>query len=176
LGQVYAPLWCKSNFSFLEGASDPAELIEQAGHLGLRSIAITDRDGLYGVVQAHVAAREKGIRLIVGAEMTVANPGVVLSGTIRAGSQPTSKPGAQLGRADVSTIVLLVENHEGYKNLCKLITKGRRRSPKGESVVSWHEVAEHAAGLNALWGGDRSLLARESDRLWVPAPCRYPTP
>ena len=74
MGQVYASLWCKSNFSFLEGASDPAELIEQAGHLGLRSIAITDRDGLYGVVQAHTAARQKGIHLIVGAEMTVVDP------------------------------------------------------------------------------------------------------
>ncbi|MGD8816219.1 MAG: PHP domain-containing protein, partial [Acidobacteriota bacterium] len=64
---MYAPLWCKSNFSFLEGASDPGELIEQAGHVGLRSIAVTDRDGLYGIVQAHVAAREKGLHLIVGA-------------------------------------------------------------------------------------------------------------
>ena len=54
LGEVYAPLWCKSNFSFLEGASDPAELIEQAGHLGLRSIAVTDRDGLYGVVDPRI--------------------------------------------------------------------------------------------------------------------------
>ena len=49
---AYVPLWCKSNFSFLEGASDPAELIEEARHLGLRSIAITDRDGVYGIVQA----------------------------------------------------------------------------------------------------------------------------
>ena len=155
MGQVYAPLWCKSNFSFLEGASDPAELIEQAGHLGLRSIAVTDRDGLYGVVQAHLAAREKGLRLIVGAEMTVAHPGVSLVGQIRAGSRPTAKPGVQFDRPDVSTLVLLVENRTGYKNLCRLITKGRRRSPKGESVVSWQEVCEYAEGLIALWGGER---------------------
>ncbi len=163
MGQVYAPLWCKSNFSFLEGASDPAELIEQAGHIGLRSIAITDRDGLYGVVQAHTAAREKGLHLIVGAEMTVADPGVVLPDCIRAGSQPTAKPGAQFERPDVSTIVLLVEDHDGYRNLCRLMTRGRRRSPKGESTVTWQEVAEHAEGLVGLWGGDRSLLVRSND-------------
>ena len=157
---MYAPLWCKSNFSFLEGASDPAELIEHAGHLGLRSIAVTDRDGLYGVVQAHTAAREKGLHLIVGAEMTVADPGVVLCGPIRAGSRPTAKPGAQFERGDVSTVVLLVEDRDGYRNLCRLITRGRRRSPKGESIVTWQEVAEHAGGLIALWGGDRSLLTR----------------
>jgi len=163
LGQVYAPLWCKSNFSFLEGASDPAELIEQAAHLGLRSIGVTDRDGVYGVVQAHTAARDKGLHLIVGAEMTVADPGVVLRGHIRAGSEPTAKPGKQLERPDVSTIVLLVEDRDGYRNLCRLMTLGRRRSPKGESTVSWQEVAEHAAGLIGLWGGDRSLLVRSRD-------------
>jgi len=163
LGQVYAPLWCKSNFSFLEGASDPAELIEQAAHVGLRSIAITDRDGLYGVVQAHTAARENGLHLIIGAEMTVVDPGAVLPDRIRAGSQPTAKPGAQFARPDVSTIVLLVENHAGYRNLCRLMTRGRRRSPKGESTVAWREVAEHAEGLVGLWGGDRSLLVRPDD-------------
>ena len=151
----------QEQFSFLEGASDPAELIEQAGHLGLRSIAVTDRDGLYGVVQAHLAAREKGLHLIVGAEMTVVHPGVSLVGQICAGSQPTAKPGMQFDRrTDVSTLVLLVENRTGYKNLCRLITKGRRRSPKGESLVSWQEVCEHAEGLIALWGGERSLLTR----------------
>ncbi len=175
MAQVYAPLWCKSNFSFLEGASDPAELIEQAAHLGLRSIAVTDRDGLYGVVQAHTAARHKGLDLIIGAEMTVADPGVVLSGQIRAGSQPTAKPGAQFERADISTIVLLVENRSGYRNLCRLITRGRRRSPKGESITTWQEVAEHAGGLVALWGGDNSLLTRADPFKLSLSPGRFRT-
>jgi len=160
LGQVYAPLWCKSNFSFLEGASDPAELIEQAAHLELRSIAVTDRDGLYGIVQAHTAARRAGLHLIVGAEMTIADPGVELPGRIRAGSLPTARPGAQFERPDISTLVLLAESRDGYKNLCRLITGGRRRCAKGASVVSWREIGEHAGGLIALWGGERSLLAR----------------
>jgi len=122
----YVPLWCKSNFSFLEGASHPDELVDEAYRLGLPAIALTDRDGVYGVVRAHVKAREVGIKLIIGAEITVSG------GT---------------------TIVLLAQNRAGYANLCRLITKGRLRSEKGESTVAWDEVCEHAPGLIALWGG-----------------------
>jgi len=68
----YAPLWCKSNFSFLEGASHAEELVEEAQRLGMRSIAITDRDGVYGMVRAHVKARELGMHLVCGAQMTIA--------------------------------------------------------------------------------------------------------
>ena len=57
----YVPLWCKSNFSFLEGASHPDELIEEAYRLGLPALAVTDRDGVYGIVRAHVKARELGL-------------------------------------------------------------------------------------------------------------------
>src|SRR5512139_800706 len=75
----YAPLWCKSNFSFLEGASHPEELVEEAHRLGMRSIAITDRDGVYGMVRAHVKAKELGIHLVCGAQLTVAPPGARLA-------------------------------------------------------------------------------------------------
>src|SRR6478736_1418778 len=74
----YAPLWCKSNFSFLEGASHAEELVEEAHRLGMRSIAITDRDGVYGMVRAHVKARELGIHLVCGAQMTIASPSMQL--------------------------------------------------------------------------------------------------
>ncbi len=133
---AYVPLWCKSNFSFLEGASDPAEMVEEARHLGLRSIAVTDRDGVHGIVQAHVRARELGIHLIVGSQITL---------------------------VDNSVLILLATSREGYANLCRLITKGRLRCAKGESRVTWFEVAEHANGLIALWGGERSLLAQPID-------------
>jgi error-prone DNA polymerase len=75
---VYAPLWCKSNFSFLEGASHAEELVEQAHCHGLRSIALTDRDGVHGMVRAHVKARELGMHLVCGAQLSVAAPGVAL--------------------------------------------------------------------------------------------------
>jgi error-prone DNA polymerase len=76
---VYASLWCKSNFSFLEGASHAEELVEEAHRLGIGSIALTDRDGVYGMVRAHVKARELGVQLVCGAQVTVAAPAARLT-------------------------------------------------------------------------------------------------
>ena len=146
----YAPLWCKSNFSFLEGASHPDELVERAHAFGIPALALTDRDGVHGVVRAHVKARELGVSLIVGAEVTVE---AVTNDDAAAG------PGVTGGApASPSTCVLLAMNRTGYANLCRLITIGRLRRPKGESSVTWPEVCARAEGLIALWGGDRSLL------------------
>ncbi len=75
---MYIPLWCKSSFSFLEGASHPDELIEEAHRLGLPAIAVTDRDGVHGMVRAHVKARALGVKLLPGATVTVAAPGAAL--------------------------------------------------------------------------------------------------
>ncbi len=129
---MYAPLWCKSHFSFLEGASSPGALVATAHELGIGSLAMTDRDGVYGVVQAHVAAREYGLHVIIGSQITV---------------------------DDGTTILLLATDRAGYSGLCRLISTGRLRSPKGESSVTWDEVRDHSDGLLALWGGEGSLLA-----------------
>ena len=142
---AYVPLWCKSNGSFLEGASHPEELVEQAASFGLRAVAITDRDGVYGIVRAHVKAKELGVQLLVGAQVTV-----------EAEEPPTAG-------ARPSTIVLIAQDRKGYAQICRLLTAGRLRKPKGESAVTWREVCEHANGLLALWGGDASLLVREPD-------------
>jgi len=132
----YAPLWCKSAYSFLEGASHPDELIAEAHRLGIRTLALTDRDGVYGVVRAYKPALESGVQLIVGSEITL---------------------------DDRSTIVLLSASRRGYANLCRLISTGRLRSPKGTSAVRWEEVCGHAEGLIALWGGAQGLLAGEAE-------------
>jgi error-prone DNA polymerase len=132
----YVPLWCKSNFSFLEGASHPDELIEEAHRLGLSSLALTDRDGVYGIVRAHIKAKELALHLIIGSQITV---------------------------DDGSIILLLAQDRVGYANLCRLLTAGRLRSEKGESAVTWDEIYRHASGLLALWGGDQSLVAGEPE-------------
>ncbi|MGH3602820.1 MAG: PHP domain-containing protein, partial [Pseudonocardiaceae bacterium] len=67
----YAELHCHSNFSFLDGASHPEELVEEAARLGLDAIAITDHDGMYGVVRFAEAARELGIKTVFGAELSL---------------------------------------------------------------------------------------------------------
>ncbi|UCB52626.1 MAG: error-prone DNA polymerase [Candidatus Zixiibacteriota bacterium] len=136
----YVPLWCKSNFSFLEGASHPEELVEACVALGLERMALTDRDGLYGVVEAHVKARDLGVRLILGSEISI---------------------------EDGSTLVLLAMNRKGYVNLCRLVTIGRRRCDKGKSEVGWKEVCAHADNIIGLWGGDRSLLVGKAEPFFV---------
>ena len=133
----YAPLWCKSNYSFLEGASHPEELVEQARALGLPGLALTDRDGVYGIVRAHVRARELGVHLICGAQIS-------LDG------------GAQ--------VVLLAADRAGYANLCRLVTRGRRRHVKGECSVTMDEVCGHAGGLLALWPGAHWTAEADADR------------
>ena len=65
---MYAELHCLSNFSFLRGASHPEELVERAAKLGYAALAITDECSVAGVVRAHVAARERGLKLIIGSE------------------------------------------------------------------------------------------------------------
>ena len=138
----YVPLWCKSNFSFLEGASHPEELIQRGRELGIPALVLTDRDGVYGIVRAHVAAGGDGPRLIVGAQLTV-----------------TDHPDNAEAAADHDLLVLLVQDRAGYANLCRLISRGRLRCAKGQSRVSWQEVADHAGGLIALWQGRRLLAA-----------------
>jgi error-prone DNA polymerase len=119
----YAELFCKSNFSFLEGASHPEELVPRAAELGLHALAVTDHNTLAGVVRAHVAAKAAGLPLIVGAEVT-----------------PEDGP----------PVVLLAGDRAGYGRLSRLLTLGRRRVPKGECLLTVADIADHAEGLVAL--------------------------
>ncbi len=118
----YAELHCKTNFSFLEGASHPDELVAQAVALGYQALAITDRNTLAGVVRAHAAARQCGLPLVIGAEIT-----------------PDDAP----------PVVLWTTDRASYGRLSRLITLGRRRAAKGEFQVSLADVAAHAEGLLA---------------------------
>jgi error-prone DNA polymerase len=76
--RCYAELHCKTNFSFLEGASHPDELVQRAAELGYAALAITDRNSLAGVVRAHGAARQLGLKLLIGAEITLLDAPPVL--------------------------------------------------------------------------------------------------
>jgi error-prone DNA polymerase len=121
-GPSYAELRAKTNFSFLEGASHPDEIVAQAAALGYRALAVTDRHSLAGVVRAHVAAKELGLKLLIGAEVWP---------------------------IDACGVVLLATDRASYGRLARLLTLGRRRAPKGECQLSFDDVADHAAGLLA---------------------------
>jgi error-prone DNA polymerase len=123
----YAELHCRSNFSFLEGASHPDELVQRAAELGYAGLAITDRNSLAGVVRAHVAAREIGLKLLIGAEVT---------------------PG------DAAPVLLLAVDRAGYGRLSQLLTVGKRRAPKGECRLTLDDIARHAQGLLACAAAD----------------------
>jgi error-prone DNA polymerase len=123
----YAELYARSNFSFLQAASHPDEFADQAAALGYDALAVTDVNSLAGVVRAYVAAKEAGLKQLVGAEVT-----------------PDDAP----------AVVLLAIDRDGYANLSRLITVGRRRARKGECRLSFADVAAHSAGLIAcvpLW-------------------------
>ncbi|MDB4973829.1 MAG: dnaE [Myxococcaceae bacterium] len=130
---MYVPLWVKSNHSFLEGASHPEELVERAHALGLQALAITDRDGMYGAVKAYVKAKELGIKLIIGAQITL-----------------TTDLECEQAEQRAQHIVLLAKTRTGYASLCRLISIGRGRKEKGKSLVSLQEVQAAHHDLIAL--------------------------
>ncbi|MSQ96506.1 MAG: error-prone DNA polymerase [Gemmataceae bacterium] len=134
----YAELWCKTNFSFLEGASHAEELASRAAELGCHALAITDRNSLAGIVRAHQAAKTAGLKLLIGAEITP---------------------------IDGSPVVLLAMNLAGYRNLSQLITRGRRCAEKGDCRLTVDDVAEYAEDLLAVAPFIDNAYAAERARL-----------
>jgi len=112
----YAELFCRSNFSFLHGASHAEELVERAFELGYRGIAITDECSLAGAPRMHVEAKAKGLPLVIGSYFEVTPDEVA----------PGHDPGP-----GAFGLVLLAQNREGYGNLSELISWRRMASPKG---------------------------------------------
>ncbi|MEP3480323.1 MAG: error-prone DNA polymerase [Fuerstiella sp.] len=133
-GIQYAELHCKTNFSFLEGASHPDELVASAIAQGLSALAITDRNSLAGIVRAHSAARKSDLKLLIGAEIV---PDRRSTGKVSHGSTADN----------LAAIVLLATNRKAYGNLSELITTGRRRAPKGECRILLKDIQRFQEGL-----------------------------
>ena len=121
----YVELHCHTNYSLLDGASHPEELLDRAFELGMNALAITDHDGLYGVVHFWRAATERGIRPIIGTELTL---------------------------DEGSHLVLLARNMRGYTSLCHLISHAQLRGSKGHPALDKETLAEHTEGLICLSG------------------------
>ena len=119
----YAELQVTSNFSFLRGASHPEEMALQAAAFGYAAIGIADRNSLAGVVRAHIAAKEAGLRLCVG---------------------------ARLDLSDGISLLAYPTDRAAYGRLSRLITLGRRRAPKGECEIRFADVLEWGAGMTFL--------------------------
>ena len=121
---AYAELHCLSNYSFLRGASHAEELVAQAKKLGYAALAITDECSFAGIVRAHVAAKEAGIKLLIGSEISL---------------------------VDGTKLVFLAQNRAGYGNLSAIITLGRRRAEKGCYQLSRGDFACGIADCLAIW-------------------------
>jgi error-prone DNA polymerase len=129
---MYVELHARSAFSFLEGASTPEELASTCSTLGMSSMALLDRDGLYGAPRFYLAAQKIGVGAHIGAEVTC---------------------------VDGWRYPLLVSSREGYTNLCRLITRMKLRTAKGEGAVETGELEDFSGGLICLTGGDEGPLA-----------------
>src|SRR5689334_3898850 len=122
---AYAELQTTSNYTFLTGASHPHELVAQAAALGHSAIAITDTHTLAGIVRAHQAAKEHNIPLIVGARLLLQ-------------TLPQNPP---------LELLVYPTTRAAYGHLCRLLTIGKRRAPKGECHLTLHDFLEHHAGM-----------------------------
>src|ERR1700722_9941007 len=154
---AYAELGVTTNFSFLRGASHADELVVQAAALGYRAIGITDLNSLAGVVRMHVAAKEVGLKLIVG---------------------------SRLEFKDHSSLLVWPLNRTGYGELCTLLTLGKRRTGKGECDLSIGDFLSeckhiHAAIVPADFISQADVRAVEDlkgalgKRLSIAASCTY---
>ncbi|MFB9907781.1 error-prone DNA polymerase [Allokutzneria oryzae] len=164
----YAELHCHSNFSFLDGASAPEDLVDEAVRLGLTGLAITDHDGLYAAPYLAAAARDRGLATVFGAELSLG---------LDAPQGGVPDPGGQ-------HLLVLARNPDGYRSLAAAITAGQlsgfrepddiaeadapgaERAVKGRPVYDLDEIARRAGGdwlvlTGCRKGSVRAALARD---------------
>jgi error-prone DNA polymerase len=147
----YVELHAASAFSFLEGASQPEDIMQAASNKGLSSIALLDRNGFYGSVRFHSAAKKIGMRAHVGAEIAVADLGFRLMPPLALPHQHRRQP---------ARLSLLCTSRVGYQNLCQLITRFKmREATKVEGAATLDDLREFSEGLICLTGGDEGPLA-----------------
>jgi error-prone DNA polymerase len=135
-GSRYVELHLHSAFSFLDGASLPGELIERAGELGYRALALTDHDGLHGAMEFAQAAKSAGIQPITGAEVTL---------------------------VDGAHLTLLAETPQGYANLSRLIAHAHLNSPRLEPKLDPEVLCQHTTGIILLTGCRNGEVSRLVD-------------
>jgi error-prone DNA polymerase len=159
---AYVELHCWSNFSFLEGSSHPEELVAHGRRLGLGGIALTDRDGLYGMVRFTKAAAGTPFAALCGAELTLETADAE---PIRP-SRP-ARPSKEVP-TDTPRLVLIAADKRGFGNLARLISTAQLRGRKRDARLRLDDLEGRTDGLIALSGGrngivEKALLRRDTD-------------
>ena len=170
----YVELRTRSAFSFLEACSNPEDLIQAAADRGHTTLALADRDGVSGAPRFHKAARDAGLRALVGSTLSVApllseNPNAAAdhprNRTERGDTSPFASP---------DRLLLLCESPQGWRRLCRMITLAHSRRDKGLEAqdararcrirVEWDELAAEAGHWSVLLRGDERLYPRLLER------------
>jgi len=125
----YCELQVTSHFSFLRGASSCDELFREAAAIGLPALGIVDRNSLAGIVRAHVAAKEHGVRLIVG---------------------------CRLDLTDGTSLLVYPKDRPAYSRLCRLLSLGKGRGGKANCLLDWADVETFSEGLIAILIADQA--------------------
>ena len=147
----YVELHARSAFSFLEGATMPEHLMQQAARLEMPAMGLLDRNGFYGAVRFHMEGKKLGVRSHIGAEVAVTDFGQRL--------RPRSYLPHQLP-AEPARLSLLAESTTGYQNLSRLITRMKLREKTKAEGASWlQEIEPYTAGIVCLTGGNEGPLA-----------------
>jgi len=154
----FVELSARTNFSFLSGATPPELMVFRAAELGYDAIAITDRDGIYGIVRAHEEGEKQGVRVIVGCELTLEQEGLDVPAI-------PGKP---------TTLTVLVENHVGYTNLCKILTRSHERHPKSRPTARTENLDEDELPKNTFAGIPLSFVCQHAEGLWALADATLP--
>ena len=151
----YVELQATSNFSFLRGASHPDELALAAAALGHPAVALADRNSLAGVVRAHQAAKEVGIRLVVGCRLDLMRGNGGFAGSMASFGQTgedldglawQARKAGRSAEPDGPSLLCFPTDRAAYGRLCRLLSLGRRRAPKGECRLFLEDVLAHGEG------------------------------
>jgi error-prone DNA polymerase len=170
---AYAELHCHTNFSFLDGASHPEELVDEAARLGLSALAVTDHDGFYGIVRFALAAKAYGMPTVFGAELTL-SPGGGANDREAQETEPAESTdlvfpsrreranGAGVADPPGDHLVVLAEGPRGHARLARAISEGQMAGEKGAprytltalsdaARVGVHLTANRASPANDSW-------------------------
>ena len=151
----YIELRAHSAYSLLRGTTSPEALLAEAARLGMRGLALTDHNNVYGAISFQKTAQALDIQPILGAELTIESH----SAEEKAPSLFMGE-GVGGGGRGCAALTLLVANETGWENLCWLITQAQHQAPKGEGLLHFEQLDGHSEGLVALSGGRDGEIAR----------------
>ena len=173
----FAHLHVASGFSLRHGASSPAQLVQRAAELGQQTLALTDRDGLYGAVRFALACREHGVAPVLGVDLAVAPTGllpdrVATPAPGAQGSAPRRRTPARGGAwvaERLPRVVVLARNRRGWAALCRLVSGAHLSGERGDPVADLNIIGEHCSSgdVMVLLGPEsecgRAVAARRPD-------------